>query len=363
MLQRSPVPDLLFEDIQAQRLREITPFLHEPRDLSSTTPLHRLTVFVTYACNLKCAYCKTIYLDTQQAPLTMSLPAYERLLTNIADSPLRHIHYTGGEAALIRDLPDMISLGRQRGAEAQSITTNGTQSFATYASLVENGLNEIRISIDARDPRSGHFFTGQAGAWNRSVETVRQLAAMRDSGTPLFIIANTVITEQNRAQTDLITQFLLDLGVDDLKLITAVQQKTTLGAFPEAASVLCNLQSILLQQKQDAMPLLRRKLQTVFDGEAIGLGKPLDDHSWYCYIPLTERTVDSRHYYPCSVYLREGGQPIGRVDEPAAEQRRKTIDFVTKGRCPQDPICQAYCLHCTREFNNLANAARRELAP
>ena len=362
MFYRSPVPDLLFEDVQEQRLREITPYLHRPDGVSATTPLHRLTVFVTYACNLKCAYCKTIYLNMRQAPMTMTLPIYERLLANIDEAPLRHIHYTGGEATLIRDLPRMIALARQRGAQTQSITTNGTQPFAIYAAMVENGINEIRISIDACDSQSGLFFTGHVGAWNQSVETVRQLATLRDAGAPLFIIVNTVITEQNRTQIDRISRFLIDLGVDDLKLITVVQHKATLGQFPEADQVVCNIQRLLQQRTQNTLPLLRRKLHTVFDAEAIGLHHPSPDSNWYCYIPLTERTVDSLQYYPCSVYLREGGQPIGRIDEPAAEQRRKTTDFVMNNRCLEDPICQTYCLNCTREFNNVANIARRKLA-
>ena len=98
----------------------------------------------------------------------------------------------------------------------------------------------------------------------------------------------------------------------------------------------------------------------MFANDAIGLeAEPAAaDGTWRCYIPLTERTVDGRFYYPCSVYVREGGAPLGEINESQAEQRRKTAAFVARGDCLTDPICRRYCLHCTREFNARANDAR-----
>jgi hypothetical protein len=65
--------------------------------------------------------------------------------------------------------------------------------------------------------------------------------------------------------------------------------------------------------------------------------------------------VDRDAYYPCSVYVREGGAPIGPLTDPPALQRARTARFVSEGDCLSDPICRRYCLHCTRAFNSLAN--------
>ena len=127
-----------------------------------------------------------------------------------------------------------------------------------------------------------------------------------------------------------------------------------------SASVLAALAALLLAYPAERFPLLRRKLRTVFADDAIGLAtaRPAADGSWRCYIPLTERTVDGEYYYPCSVWLREGGAPLGRTDEPQAEQRRKSAAFVSGHDCRREPICQRYCLHCTRQFNDAVNAER-----
>ena len=140
-----------------------------------------------------------------------------------------------------------------------------------------------------------------------------------------------------------------------------MDEKDELGAFAGAGQVIAALRAVLAEHPEARFPLLRRKLDTVFARDAIGLdtARPAADGSWRCYIPLTERTIDGEFYYPCSVWLREGGAPLGRTDEPQAEQRRKSAAFTIGHDCRAEPICQRYCLHCTRQYNDAVNAARR----
>ena len=79
-------PDLLFEEERDARVLEIAPLLAHPERLGPETPLHRLTVFLTYRCNLACPYCKTIARDeaelarSPQKRLSFDLAAFNRLL-------------------------------------------------------------------------------------------------------------------------------------------------------------------------------------------------------------------------------------------------------------------------------------------
>jgi molybdenum cofactor biosynthesis enzyme MoaA len=363
---RSVVPDLLFEDVCAARVQDVLPYLEDPEQVGAETPLHRVTVFLTYRCNLDCPYCKTIahnaqeLLDFPQKASSFDYAAFEQLLGSLEASPIRHLHFTGGEATLVPDLPDMVSRAKARGVAHISITSNGTLPQRIYRTLVEHGIDEIRISLDAHNPALGMALTQRQKAWHTAVENIQALAALRDAGHAFFLIANTVISTINRKHTAEIARFLMTLGVDDLKLITVVQEKETLGAFPEAHEILQELEALLSAYPVEAFPLLRRKLRTVFATEAIGLVEVTTpaNTAWRCYIPLTERTVDGVYYYPCSVYLREGGAPLGAISEPAALQREKIAHFVRHGNCLSDPICQRYCLHCTRGYNVVANETR-----
>src|SRR5688572_31425423 len=101
---RSAVPDLLFEDVLDARLADIQPYLHEPERIDHATPLHRLTVFLTYRCNLSCPYCKTIARTAAelgafpQKAETFDLASFRSMLDAHDGTPIQHLHFTGGEA-------------------------------------------------------------------------------------------------------------------------------------------------------------------------------------------------------------------------------------------------------------------------
>ncbi|MEZ5963146.1 MAG: radical SAM protein [Planctomycetota bacterium] len=362
---RSPVPDLLFEDVCEARIGDIRQLLDDAAAVDEHTPLHRVTVFVTYRCNLRCAYCKTIARSPDeltarpQKAATFDRAQFEQMLASHGRTPIEHLHFTGGEATLLRDLPHMVRAAKAHGVGCVSLTTNGTQPPEAYTALVHAGVDEIRVSLD--DAHDGDREASLLpSTWGRAIATVRTLGEMRRAGHAFFLIVNTVVERRNGARLADLVRFLLALGPDDMKLITSVDEKDALSTFAAAPSVIAELEQILAGYPPQRFPLLRRKVRTVFAGDAIGLEsvQPAADGAWRCYIPLTERTVDGRFYYPCSVYLREGGTPLGALAEPQDEQRRKTAAFVERGDCLSDPICRRYCLHCTREFNVGANAER-----
>jgi len=359
---RSPVPDLLYEEVQHARLLELGPLRRWPETADGATPLHRVTVFLTYRCNLACPYCKTIArgaADLAAAPWKRrahDLASFTRLLDGWAGTPLRHLHFTGGEPTLCGDLPAMLRLARRRGVTHLSVTTNGALPAGRVLALLDAGLDELRLSIDADDAEAGAASTGRAEAWPAALATLSALAAARRAGARCFLVLNTVVTRANRERLPALVRFLLGFAPDDLKLITDVDDRLELGRFPAARRVRAELEALLAGHAPAALPLLRRKLETVFATDAIGLEgpAPAGGNPWRCLIPLTERTVDAAGYYPCSVYLREGGRALGPLEDPAPVQRAASARFVRDSDCRADPICRRFCLACTRRFNDLA---------
>jgi molybdenum cofactor biosynthesis enzyme MoaA len=339
----------------------------ESLELSAGFPLHRVTLFLSYACNLRCPYCKTIARTPEELEakpekgVTYTLEQYGSLLDGLGPTVV-HLHFTGGEASIVPGVVEMVREARRRGIPHLSMTTNGTVAPSRYVELVHAGLTELRVSIDARDAALGARMTGSSRAWSKSIDALKTVAAARDRGAKVRLLANTVVGNANRADLAGIVKFLLSLGPDDVKLITDVDARDGLPDFPEYAAVMSELSALMSGLPRDRYPLLRRKLNTVFARDSIGLDPTAaarTGKSWRCYIPLTERTVDGVAYYPCSVYLREGGAPIGALTESADVQRRESAKWVRDNDCRSDPICQRYCLHCTRVFNDATNQARR----
>jgi MoaA/NifB/PqqE/SkfB family radical SAM enzyme len=257
----------------------------------------------------------------------------------------------------------MVRLAKARGVEAVSLTSNGTLAPERYLELIAAGLTELRVSLDAKEALLGARLTNRPGAFFATVRTLEALAAARRNGLSFTLIINTVVGLQNRQTLPELLRFLLRFGPDDVKLITEVDEKHRLGDFPEAPAVRAAVEAMLQNLPAQALPLLRRKLETVFARHAIGLEQtapaPFSSKPWRCYIPLTERTVDRVSYYPCSVYLREGGKPLGSLEDSPEVQRERSAQFTRESDCLSDPICRKYCLHCTRSFNERANEVRK----
>lgn len=352
---RSPVPDLLFEDVRAARLGEIRHLLEDP-GAAADAPLHRITVFLTFRCNLACRYCRTARRPAAGAA-TFSPAAFRSLLRSHAGREIRHVHFTGGEAALVPGFAGMVRNAKAAGVGATSLTSNGTLPVRTYLGLVAAGMDEIRISLDADSAAAGDALAGRTGAWARTVAAVRALAAARRAGAPFFLVLNAVVGDRDAAGVARTVRFLISLGADDVKLIAQVDARgPAAAAAPGADAARAEVEALLAAVPEDAYPLLRRKARTVFAPDAVGLATAAGG-AWRCFVPLTERTVDAAAYHPCSVYLREGGSPIGPAGDPPSVQSERTTEWVRRSACLDDSICRRYCLHCTRLFNEEANAA------
>lgn len=356
---RSPVPDLIYSDYRHTRIKEVKNHL-EKNGAALPEYLHRVTLFTTYKCNLNCIYCKTIQ-KKREKPYPaknneVSLAHFRDILEMLSAFP-QHIHFTGGEATMVRELPEMVRIAREKGILC-SITSNGVTDKNVYESLVAAGLSEIRISLDTHDAEKFDRIVRRSGAYARVTKNIRHLIHMRDQQkNGLFVIINMCVGKYNRHRMAELVRKSLALNPDDIKLITVVQSRDKLGDFIQRQEVIEEIEDALREFPPNSFPLLRYKLKTVFSPDALGMKDLISKQLLKnCYIPLTERTLDTTYYYPCSVYLREGGKPLGRIDEDDFEtQQAKIVEFMNKSDCLDDPICREYCINCCKKFNLFAN--------
>ncbi|MBI4434788.1 hypothetical protein HY635_03165, partial [Candidatus Uhrbacteria bacterium] len=147
------------------------------------------------------------------------------------------------------------------------------------------------------------------------------------------------------------------LEPNDIKLLVIAEEKGFVLDHENQALVE-RLRCLLAHEPPERYPLLRQKIERLFDPHASGLAdEETQTVMKHCFIPLTERTIDGAHYYPCSIYLRHYGQPIGSLSDPFEVQQEKIRDFVRYHDCRQDPICVTNCTNCCKVFNVRANLA------
>ncbi|MCK5836006.1 MAG: radical SAM protein [Desulfobacula sp.] len=324
---------------------------------------HRITMFLTFNCNLNCFYCNIIRQPDfdrrwKTKNSTYDLNQFVQFIDSLSGQAIQHLHLTGGEVTLVNDLPDMIKYASELKIPC-SITTNGTAPFPVYKKLIDNGLREIRVSIDTLDPVLFDQNVGKKGTFQKVIKTISGLVGLRDlENKQIYLILNVCVNKDEFASLPETIKKLIQLGPDDIKLIGISHDRAEINDSKNIFQLVREIENYI-NTVQRPYPLLHKKLKTIFSKDTYGIedfaSKALMNN---CFVPLTEKTVDSKYYYPCPVYLREGGQPLGSLGKDDPEmQSEKIWAFVNGDSCLTDPICKASCIYCTKIYNNHMNAS------
>ncbi|MDY6988910.1 MAG: radical SAM protein [Thermodesulfobacteriota bacterium] len=357
--------DLIYTQNRKERVEEVKPLFHSGH-MVLPPKLHRVTMFLTFRCNLRCVYCNTIR-PTKGAPWPTKnkeydLEQFRAVVDQLAPYNIQHMHLTGGEATLVKGLPDMVAQLSQKGIPC-SLTTNGTADPALYRELVKKGVREIRISCDTHIPEDFDRTVRRKGTYQEVIKTIRELVRLRDEdGRDIYIILNICVGHDNRERIVESIKQSIALRPNDVKLIGISHERADLARFEDRHRVVEEVRMHLNTFPRGQFPLLRLKLKTIFARDTYGFEDLTSQRLMQnCFIPLTERIVDHDYYYPCPLFVREGGVPLGRLDKDDFKtQQEKIVEFVKAESCLDDPICGQYCINCCKKFNLHANAKINE---
>src|SRR3984893_17868469 len=113
----------------------------------------------TNRCNLLCTTCPRTY-EELEPPADMSW----ELFTSIADqipNLQRAVLHGVGEPMLVKNLPKMASYLRDRGAYVLFDTNGTVLNDRNGRALIEAGLDELRVSLDASNAKSFRAIRGK----------------------------------------------------------------------------------------------------------------------------------------------------------------------------------------------------------
>ncbi len=159
-----PSPQRYFEHIDARR-----------GAIASLDPVC-LYLETTNRCNLLCTTCPRTF-EALEPPADMSW----ELFTSIVDQfpkIARVVLHGVGEPMMVRELPRMIRHLKDRGSYVL-FNTNGTLLTRRRSlELIESGLDELRVSLDAAEPRAFALVRGR-DMFERIVRNVRAFTALQ----------------------------------------------------------------------------------------------------------------------------------------------------------------------------------------
>ena len=172
---------------------------------------------------------------------------------------------------------------------------------------------------------------GASNQWNRVVENIQHLS------TRVYTTVGIVLTETNISQVVDTIMFAHGLGVSDIRVIPAAQYTR------ENTKELEKIPEDVLS----AHPILAYRVRRAVLGHSVrGISK-IDSHK--CALVIDDSVIAGDSHYPCVIYMREGGAPIGKVSNV---MRRERIAWSKSHNSFGDAICRNNCLDVCIEYNN-----------
>jgi len=191
--------------------------IHE-LELDTTMPFssrpsapYRMDLAITYRCNNDCAHC---YNARERSFPELTTEEWFKVLDQLWELGVPHIVFTGGEATLREDLPELIRHAEANG-QITGLNTNARRlmDMKYVETLVEAGLDHVQITVESCVPEIHDEMMRAKGAFRQTIAGVNNVLR-----SPLYVMTNTTMLRSNFHTIPNTLDFLADLGVPTIGL-------------------------------------------------------------------------------------------------------------------------------------------------
>lgn len=300
--------------------------------ISTTSPMWRTELIVTDACNFKCGYCRGLKEEYREH---LKLSRACQVMEEWAKDGLFSIRFSGGEPTLHNNLLIMVWYAKSLGAKRIALSTNGSAEHLQYQWLINEGVDDFSFSLDACCASFADKMAGTNVHFGRLIDNIGFVASQ------VYTTVGVVLTEENMDSVVETVCFASELGVADIRIISAAQYNKLLAGVEKIPKELL-----------EKHPILKYRVNNILEGRNVRGLRETDSHS--CYLQLDDSVSAGGYFWPCVIYMREGGTPIGKINDNMRFQKHW---WMLNHDTHADPICKGNCLDVCIDYNN--NAERR----
>lgn len=172
---------------------------------------YRMDLAITYRCNNDCAHC---YNARERNFPELSTEQWFQILDQLWALGVPHIVFTGGEATLRNDLPELIKHAEANG-QITGLNTNARRlSDERYVQkLVDAGLDHVQITVESCNEQIHDEMMRAKGAFKQTIEGLRNVLDSK-----LYVMTNTTMLRTNVHTIPNTLDFLADMGVPTIGL-------------------------------------------------------------------------------------------------------------------------------------------------
>jgi PqqA peptide cyclase len=207
-----------------------------PKAMELPKPLGLLAE-LTHRCPLGCPYCSNpLAMESRDDELDVG--TWSRVFNEAAGLGVLHVHLSGGEPGMRRDLVDIAANAREAGLSTNLITSGIGITTRTMRDLWEAGLDHVQVSIQDADAVSADRIAGYRGAFQRKHALAAEAVRL---GLPLTV--NLVVHRANIERISEMVDLALKLKASRIE-IAHVQYygwalKNRAALMPTAEQVTC----------------------------------------------------------------------------------------------------------------------------
>jgi MoaA/NifB/PqqE/SkfB family radical SAM enzyme len=260
----------------------------------------------------------------------MTLGQAKQIVEKWCSQSLESIRFSGGEPTCWNGLIELVEFTKSRGVKNIAISTNGSANPTLYRELIAAGVNDFSISLDACCSSTGAIMAGKTGEWEKVVDNIRGISKLA------YVTVGVVVNEDNVGELERTIEYAKLLGVADVRIISTAQENFKLP-----------VENVSIDPKYS---ILAYRLGNIMQGRHVRGLQATD--SGRCGLVLDDMAVAGRYHFPCIIYLREQGDPIGPISDPIEKVRTDRERWSKDRDSRTDMICSKNCLDVCVDYNN-----------
>lgn len=320
--------------MQLENIGFYTLYEDRVKNVSSTSQMKRCEMIITEYCNFKCPYCRGLSNDIygNRAIKELSLEEIKRNIDLWCENqPLENIRFSGGEPTLHKNIIEIVEYAKIKGIKRIAVSTNGSNKFELYKTLIDKGVNDFSISLDACCAEDGDKMAGNIkDSFVKVIDNIKKLSSLT------YVTVGIVLTPDNIDKTIDTIKFAHTLGVADIRIISAAQYNKPIPRLNEIS-----------QEIRSAHPILNYRIKHFAEGRNVRGIKDTDCRK--CALVLDDSIIAGDYHFPCVIYMREQGKAIGKVSK---DMRQERVNWFKNHDCHKDNICKNNCLDICIDYNN-----------